>query len=1101
MPFFLRCIVLGICFIHFSSLSGLAQQIRINEVMASNKATIYDDFGEYSDWIELYYWGDEPLSLDGYGLSDDYDLPFKWVFPDVLVEKGDLLLVWASGKDRRNPESSLHTNFSISSQGEEIILTTPEGERLDEMPPVPMPSDVSRGRLPDGTGEWKYFDQPTPRKLNKVKGFDRFLYSPVFSHRPGYYQSEIKLAINTPDQGVKIYYTLDGSDPDENSNVYEGAIKLSYKNSQPTVYSYIRTSPVWNQPKGKIRKITVVKAKAIASGAIGSTVSTSSYLFFPEANRAYTMPVVSLSSDPENLFDRERGIYVPGKIYDEKFNESTEWFLRPANYRERGREWERPGHVEFFENDGTLAFKADVGLRIHGGASRAYPVKPLRVIFRSVYDDKNRLHYPLFPEQPHVFYKQLLFRNSGSDYSRTLFRDACLQLMVKHLGFSTQAYRPAIVFLNGEYWGIHNIRERFNKDFFEGHFGIEVEELDLLENNRRVIEGSLSHYRALERYIEQNDVSDSEHYNEVKRRMDEVNFMHYQISQIYFRNTDWPGNNMRYWRKKTVFTPDAPDGHDGRWRWLLYDTDFGFGGSGGPGAYIHNTMEFATEVNGPRWPNPPWGTFLLRSLLQNEAFKHEFITRFADHLNTTFTTDRAIHLIDSLQGVLRPEIPGHIDRWGTVGGSVRQWERNVEIMRIFARNRPFYMREHIRNFFNIAKDVPLTVEVSSQDHGYVRVNTVDIRPATPGVPRRAYPWTGIYFHNIPVKLSAHARLGFEFSHWEGVPGNSKETQVELTLQDATKVKAVFNLTDDIDAVPKPHILRKGSYVFDYWDKNQASGTFPDHMAFVYMDEADPGLDARIEGFTSGAYNLTSRTRINGLGDNGFSFINTANEEGNEGYPGVKLGGALLGLNTRERENVRLRFTAGTLEPNSRVYHIRVQYRVGDKGPFKDVLDEDGKPLEYERSNKAGHLQDIGPVRLPNEVENRPYVQVLFRYYHTGRREDASSGQRSELNIARVKVEADQATLPGKNRNFILFQNYPNPFGDWTKVKYRVLDADQVYIDVIDRNGKKVATLYNDFQEAGTYTLDFNASALADGLYLCRMQTSKGVEIKKFLVVR
>jgi hypothetical protein len=136
-----------------ANVPAAGQELYLNEIMSSNSQTITDEDGDAEDWIEIYYDGDQPLNLEGYGLSDDYERPFRWVFPDVTIQPGEFMLIWASNKDRAVPGGELHTNYAISSAGEEVILTHPDGTRLDELPPTEIPTDISIGRQPDGTGE------------------------------------------------------------------------------------------------------------------------------------------------------------------------------------------------------------------------------------------------------------------------------------------------------------------------------------------------------------------------------------------------------------------------------------------------------------------------------------------------------------------------------------------------------------------------------------------------------------------------------------------------------------------------------------------------------------------------------------------------------------------------------------------------------------------------------------------------------------------------------------------------------------------------------------------------------------------------------------
>jgi hypothetical protein len=965
---------------------AITQDLYLNEIMSSNGSTIADEDGDYEDWIEVYYAGEEPLNLNGYGLSDNYDQPFRWVFPDTTIQPGELMLIWASNKDRSITGFELHTNFAISSAGEEVILTHPDGTRLDELSPIEIPTDISIGRQPDGTGEWVFFTHPTPGDFNNTDGYSERLDQPQFSHEPGFYSEEFELEISHQDPGTIIYYTLDGSDPDENSNVYEGPIRIYDRSSEPNKFSMIPTNYMttltesWTEPDGTIRKGTVVRTKATKPAAI-SAGNNSTYFVNQNGADAYNLPVISISSDSLNLFDLNQGIYVPG-IHFVDGDHGT------GNYFQRGIEWEKTATIEFFENDGTLGFNQDIGLRIHGGWTRRLPQKSLRIYARNVYGE-SRINYPIFPELPYSEFNRLILRNSGNDFGRTMFMDAAAQSLIRHLNVETQAYRPVIVYLNGEYWGIHNIRERYDRHYLERVYGVDPNNLDILTGRNLIDEGSDEHFLSMIDFIENEDLSNDEYFDQVKKLMDTENFLDYYSAQIYYGNNDWPHNNIDYWRLRVAYDPDASAGHDGRWRWLLYDVDRSLGFS------THSEFDMIDWIL-----RDHWSTVLIRNLIDNKRFYNSFINRLSDHLNTAFLPERVSSVIDSLKTPLEPEIDLHIARWRN-HESRANWENRVQMMHTYAYDRPGYLRQHLHDHFELGEDITITVDVSSEEVGFVQVNSLDILSSTPGIGPEVYPWSGEYFSEIPVTLSSRSKPGYRFSHWE-IEGEEPVYTSELTrkFDESTSIRAVF--ISKIEVL-NAYNLTDRYYLFTEWDENEPAGTYPESMVFVYMNESDPSLSSEVLGVTSGAYDLDSRTRINGLGEDGISFINTSSPDGNPGYPGSQLGGAILSLDTQNSENIQVSWKAGTVLPNSRVYHLRLQYRIGNEGEFTDVPDGEGNPVEYRRNEEPGHTEFIGPVTLPKDAEGQPEVQLLWRYYFTGEQADEDSGQRSELHISQIHV--------------------------------------------------------------------------------------------------
>ena len=827
--------------------------VAINEFMASNNQAIADDDGDFSDWIELYNPGLAPVSLAGYGLSDNPTMPFRWVFPDVELAPASHLLVWASGKDRAVPGSPLHTNFSISAGGEPLLLSHPTQGLLDQVGAIAVPRDISYGRQPDGAGDWYFFDQPTPGSSNNSSpAYNEVLDPPVFSHQAGFYTGTFTLTLSSGAPGVEIIYTLDGSVPDT-ANL-SGRL-FSYKNqfpetpgdpfgplltesfrtwryAQPLAIADRSTAPdrVARKsstfdyqpsyfPQQPVFKGTVVRAQAIKPGALSSPVSTHTFFVTPAGRSRYSLPVVALSIPEDSLFDYQHGIYTAGADFDSWRTANPDepaTSVSRANWLRRGDAYEFPAHIELVEPDSpAVAFRQDIGLRVHGNVTRSYRMKSLRLYARSSYGSST-FAYPIFPDQPYDNYRRLILRNSGNDFGSTMFRDAAIQAMMAHLNVDTQAYRPAVVFINGEYWGIHNIRERYDQHYLQQVYGIDPDNIDLLESYGEVVEGDAAHYNAMLGYIHANGLAGQAHFDYIRTQMDVANFADYQIAHIFARNTDWPGNNVMFWRLKTdSYQPNAPYGHDGRWRWLLFDTDFGFGFDGGPAAYTHDTLAFATQPGGTVWPNPDWSTFLLRELLANQEFRQHFVSRFADLLNTAFLPGRTVSIIAALRDNVEPEITEHIARW-QVPASMGIWNQRVNVMANFAVQRPQYQRQHIRDKFGISGDFSLTVDVSDPAHGYVRVNTINLLDGTPGVAADPYPWTGIYFQGIPVELQAVARPGYRFVSWQGLPDGASAQ----TLQTFTADAAVTALFEEVFQ-PEPLLLH-------YWHFNDLpSGALAD----------------------------------------------------------------------------------------------------------------------------------------------------------------------------------------------------------------------------------------------------------------------------------
>lgn len=786
-----------------------SQTILINEIMTSNGSYFRDQDGDFNDWIELYNPSNERIDLSGYYLSDDLSEPYKWQFPQYsFIQAKGYLVIHASGKDFKSTRGDLHTNFKLSASGEPVILSNPEKEMVDYFNPIEIPRDVSYGRYPDGTNELLFFTRPTPNRTNTNGGsYTGFLQSPNFSHSPGFYLEEFSLELKHVDPEATIYYTLDGSEPTNKSLVYSEPILVSTEIAKKQLLSEVNVLGAYERRRvatdhvGQLLfkgynswqvennfQATVIRAVAYKDGKITSPVATQTFFVDPNMDQHYTLPIISLVTDPNNLIDNRNGIYVAGAFY---YNSRPDrpWH-NPANYNRRGIDWERPISVEFFEPEGTLGFAQNMGIRIHGGVTRAFPQKSIRLYARSQYDSTNVINYPIFPDllkngddQPLLEFHRILLRNSGNDWVRTHFADALMQGLIAHRQLDTMAYRPTNVFINGEYWGILNLREQYDQHYVATNYGIDPDDVVILDGRYHGLDkgvpGDEQHYARMLSTAQSIDITKQENYEQIKKLVDIENFIDYFIAEIYYTNTDWPAGNIKFWRKRTeAYEPDAPYGHDGRWRWMMFDTDFGFGYAHGADAHLHNSLQHALDNHG----------HLLRALLPNQVFRNQFINTFADHLNTSFRPERVISLIDQMESTLLPDIGNHIQRWGQPTTSVEDWHANVDTFRDFGLKRASSMRDILVKHFKLQGTYQLTIANSGLG-GEVQVNSILLNSDTPGVANSA-DWNGIYFQKVPLEIVAHANPGYEFVGWEGDLVSTDQV-LEISPNADLQLKAIF----------------------------------------------------------------------------------------------------------------------------------------------------------------------------------------------------------------------------------------------------------------------------------------------------------------------
>ncbi len=628
---------------------------------------------------------------------------------------------------------SLHTNFKISSKSDQLLLSNPEGELVDDLLVEGLNQNISMGISPQ-SGNLVYFLETTPGAPNSSEEYIGVFKEPVvFSVPGGRLNAPVNLELSGAGEGQKIHYTTDASLPTENSPIYTAPIRIA--NNQ------------------------VVRAGFFAAGYLPAEIDSKTYLF----NANHEIDFVTLVTDPDNFFDADTGIYVTGP--SGTYDTNVPYF--GANFWE---DWERPIHFSFYEKEtGDLGVAFNTGVKIYGAWSRGQNAQRSLAVFARGEYGTSEFDYPFFEKRTYDKFQALVLRNSGQAWLRSTIRDITLTSLMEGSGLDLQAYTPVATYLNGDYWGLYNLREKNNEHMLASKHEIDAEEIDLLTANAEVVEGTNQEYSALMNYISNTNLSVDANFDYVRERIDIPNYTMYQVAQIYINNQDWPGNNIKFWKHP-----------EGKWRWILYDTDFGFSPWFRPSNdYVANTLEFALEPYGPGWPNPSWSTLLFRKLVENTGFRNGFINRYADELNTRFLEENVKTHIESVLAKVAPELQAHYARWN---GNFNDVGYYVNLMKVFAQERPQYARSHLRSRFNLTAEHRLTINNTQQDRGYVEVNdNLKIDQAS---------WFGTYFENVPVRLHAIPLPGFVFSHWSG-SDDTIEASIDVNLQSSFQIRPNF----------------------------------------------------------------------------------------------------------------------------------------------------------------------------------------------------------------------------------------------------------------------------------------------------------------------
>jgi len=633
--------------------------IYISEIMASTNDTSLSS-NSY-DWIELYNAAPGTLDLSGWGLSDRSSRPRKWQFPaGASIGPGEYMIVFCSGRDAKSG-NNYHTSFALAAEGGySVTLCDPLGRVVDRLAVDRQYTNISCGRA-YGVSGVRYFLEPTPGSANNTYGYTGRAQEASYSVGGGLFDAgeTVTVTLSAP-QGSTIYYTTDCSDPDNSSAVYSGPITLN--------------------------STTVLRTRVYSASEIPSVVATQSYLF----GISHGVRVVSLVTDPDNLWDYNTGIYVKGP---------NAWSESPYGAANQGAnfwmDWEKAANVEVFSSDGEIILSQGCGLKLQGQYSRAQEQKAFKIIARSAYSADNRFHARLFSGRPYTEYQSFILRASGQDSGRTRVRDVLQTSMAEHTDVMYQAAEMCVVYLNGEYWGHYNMRERINKYSIAQWMGWESDpnDIDIVKANRNVMQGSNDTFEALLTWIKKEGGATARSRENLTQAdydailahiasvVDVDNYLDYVIIQSYTGNTDLL--NVKRYRSAN---------EDGLWRWILFDMDWGF-------HYLDTNqvrrwLDPAGAGSGKKTDNT-----LFVELMKNPAIQDRFLRRYNELFVSSFNSEVVMAKLDRLYAQLEPEIDQHLARWSV---SRRVFDSEWAELRRLVVQRPQYAMDYIKETFSLS---------------------------------------------------------------------------------------------------------------------------------------------------------------------------------------------------------------------------------------------------------------------------------------------------------------------------------------------------------------------------------------------------------------
>ena len=631
----------------------------------------------------------------------------------------------------------LHTNFKIDSDGETVYLYSPAQQLVSSLFVNCSQVDNSTGSFPDTSANIVLFSAGTPGNTNNLsQPFTSYLLPPTISVPSGIYNTSITVNLNNPNgPGSSIRYTLNGDDPDSTSLLYNGnPIQVFYSG--------------------------VLKAKAFSLNELPSTTAVSSYLF----GISHVTPILSVVTDQENL-------YGPNGIF-------SNWQF----------DWEKAAYVEYFDTTQQLIFSQHAGIQVDGGlgGSRSHPQHSFRVELDDPVLGEGPVNYQVIPNRPfRTKYSKLYLRN-GSNYYLTLpYKDAAhLEGMAAETNNYYSAWRPISVYINGAYFGLYELREKFDTEYFEEIENADKDSLDLLSLSAwqgyvlRAVEGSVdSFYTTYDAFNNLNPI-DTGYWNNADQYFDMKCYNDYIIAETWAGNVDWPGNNIKIYRSNIS---------DFRWRFCLIDLE----GSLGPFGFSTAYDDHIAYVLGAN-PNNPYINVFLKSI-QNPKFKNYFINRYADLMNTTYKYDRLSAVANSFFNQTVIEMPKEYARWGdpnNINGQMSSFINNHQTFLSELSVRTEQVRNHIQSNFSLTSQVDVTLDVYPAGAGKIKISTI--------IPN-TLPWTGVYFNGNPVEITAIPNIGYEFAYWDtNAIFNNIDTNIAvlLNISSSTLFKAVFTPSTD-----------------------------------------------------------------------------------------------------------------------------------------------------------------------------------------------------------------------------------------------------------------------------------------------------------------
>lgn len=672
--------------------------IVINEVCSNNFSVLKDEYSNYPDYIEIYNPSNMPIPLEGMGLSDSRELK-KYEFENIWIGPKSYHIIYADEKS-----GDQCAEFSLDRNGETVYLFSRSGKLIDYVEIPQLEYNTSYARINDNDEEWQR-RTATPGMSNSesAKVVDPTIETVKFSMEGGFFEEEFYLSLEGTEKGI-IYYTLDGSEPSLKSICYTEPILITEVSQNENVLSARDdlTPRSISIPDFKVDKAMVVRASVydVDKQSFGKSIAHTYFIGYEKKEEYSNFPIISMVTDPQNLFDYEYGIYGNGVRYQKyldngglKDGEIVEYFehedggveylYTASNAFNNGREWEREAQIEYFDKEHKNRNRQSIGIRIAGNSTNTWAHKAFNFFARDIYDENITMTFNWNGEENS--WKTVKMRNGGNECNTSKIKEPFMHSLVKERNVSIQDAAPYILFINGEYWGIYSMRERYNEEYVEKHYGVEKRDVWLIDAKKSENRKALKEYEYLINYLEKTDFTVTENYRKLCELIDIQSFIDFYCINIYLGNTDvFLGKNNAIWRSAEIKNEEY---YDGKWRWMLYDLDLT--------CEKYNENSFNEEVN------RLMKEASFKNIIRNDEFRERFYNSFLEIANICFDEQDVNLQLNEWVSCYKDQVLKSHRQFVDVNYTEETYQAHIDKIKEFFKKRPEYIFDYMDEYMKL----------------------------------------------------------------------------------------------------------------------------------------------------------------------------------------------------------------------------------------------------------------------------------------------------------------------------------------------------------------------------------------------------------------